>query len=134
MLRIYHYLTCDFLHIAIATRHLMRACKIWELKSIGKSRAPITAVIKYRRQASQRLASQPAKRECIEMEAQAEAEAIGKAVDRALIGLQRIYQDPNAKPRSEGQASQPTTQSAADHCATHEQRQAGTVLFRGGYT
>jgi superfamily II DNA helicase RecQ len=26
-------------------------------------------------------------------------------IDKALVGLQRIYKDPNAKPRSEGQAA-----------------------------
>jgi superfamily II DNA helicase RecQ len=47
----------------------------------------------HRREASQQLTSRPIKRERIE------------ASDQALVGLQRIYHDPQAKPRSEGQAS-----------------------------
>jgi superfamily II DNA helicase RecQ len=63
--------------------------RLWELKSTGKSSS-------HRREASQQLTSRPAKRERIEGT---------KDTDKALIGLQRIYQDANAKPRSEGQAS-----------------------------
>ena len=62
--------------------------QLWGLKSTGKSSS-------HRREASQQLTSRPAKRERIE----------SKDTDKALIGLQRIYQDTNAKPRSEGQAS-----------------------------
>lgn len=53
-----------------------------------------TTTAGHRREASQQLTSQLAKRERIE-----------PSMDKALVGLQRIYQDPNAKPRSEGQAS-----------------------------
>ena len=49
--------------------------------------------IGYRREASQQLPSRPIKRERIEIS------------DPALVGLQRIYYDPQAQPRSEGQAS-----------------------------
>ena len=35
----------------------------------------------------------------------AKREHIEPSVDKALVGLQCIYQDPNARPRSEGQAS-----------------------------
>jgi superfamily II DNA helicase RecQ len=62
--------------------------RLWELKSTSK-----TSSGSHRREASQQMTSRPAKRERIE------------EVDKALVGLQRIYQDPNAKPRSEGQAS-----------------------------
>ncbi|OBT44377.1 hypothetical protein VE00_07063 [Pseudogymnoascus sp. WSF 3629] len=47
----------------------------------------------HRREASQALVSRPIKRERIDMS------------DQALIGLQRIYHDSHAKPRSEGQAA-----------------------------
>lgn len=47
----------------------------------------------HRREASQQLTSRPIKRERVEV------------AERALIGLQRIYHDIHAKPRSEGQAS-----------------------------
>ena len=47
----------------------------------------------HRREASQQLSSRPMKRERIEVS------------ERVLIGLQRIYHDAQAKPRSEGQAS-----------------------------
>lgn len=47
----------------------------------------------HRREASQQLTSRPMKRERIEV------------ADRVLIGLQRIYSDIHAQPRSEGQAS-----------------------------
>jgi superfamily II DNA helicase RecQ len=63
--------------------------QLWELKSTGKSTS-------HRREASQQLSSRPAKRECI---------GSIESTNKALIGLQRIYQDANAKPRSEGQAS-----------------------------
>ena len=49
--------------------------------------------IGHRREASQQLTSRPIKRERIE------------GSDQALVGLQRIYHDSQAKPRSEGQAS-----------------------------
>jgi superfamily II DNA helicase RecQ len=77
--------------------------RLFELKSVGKGKGKAataatttaaTATVGHRREASQQLTSQLAKRERIE-----------PSVDRALVGLQRIYQDPNAKPRSEGQAS-----------------------------
>jgi superfamily II DNA helicase RecQ len=45
--------------------------------------------------ASQQLTSRPAKRERTEV----------SGIDKALVGLQRIYKDPNAKPSSEGQAA-----------------------------
>jgi superfamily II DNA helicase RecQ len=47
----------------------------------------------HRREASQQLSSRPMKRERMEVS------------ERVLIGLQRIYHDAQAKPRSEGQAS-----------------------------
>src|SRR5690348_328838 len=47
----------------------------------------------HRCEASQALVSRPIKRERIDM------------LDQALIGLQRIYHDSHAKPRSEGQAA-----------------------------
>jgi hypothetical protein len=53
-----------------------------------------TTIVGHRREASQQLTSQLAKRECIK-----------PSIDKALVGLQRIYQDPNARPRLEGQAS-----------------------------
>jgi hypothetical protein len=85
--------------------------KLFHLKSIGKGKATTTVAAiaiatttaattttittaSYRREASQQLTSQLAKRERIE-----------PSMDKALARLQRIYQDPNAKPRSEGQAS-----------------------------
>jgi superfamily II DNA or RNA helicase len=71
------------------------------LKSVGKGKgkattatATATTIAGHRREASQQLTSQLAKRERIE-----------PSMDRALVGLQCIYQDPNAKPKSEGQAS-----------------------------
>lgn len=86
--------------------------RLFELKSVGKGKGKAatatatastatastatasTAIAGHRREASQQLTSQLAKRERIE-----------HSIDRALVGLQRIYQDPNAKPKSEGQAS-----------------------------
>jgi hypothetical protein len=47
----------------------------------------------HRREASQQLSSRPMKRERMEVS------------ERVFIGLQRIYHDTQAKPRSEGQAS-----------------------------
>jgi superfamily II DNA helicase RecQ len=67
--------------------------KLWELQSVGKS----VITKRHQREASQQLTSRPAKRERIE--------PTDDNVDKALVGLQRIYQEPNAKPRSEGQAS-----------------------------
>ena len=84
--------------------------RLFHLKSIGKGKGKgkattttttttttataTTTIVGHRREASQQLTSQLAKRERIE-----------PGIDRALAGLQRIYQDPNARPRSEGQAS-----------------------------
>jgi len=81
--------------------------RLFELKSVGKGKGKAatatattaittaaTTTAGHRREASQQLTSQLAKRERIEPN-----------MDRALIGLQRIYKDPNARPRSEGQAS-----------------------------
>jgi hypothetical protein len=91
--------------------------KLFRLKSVGKGKgkaasataataiattttaATTTAAITtvgHRREASQQLTGRPAKQKRIEST---------KDTNKALIGLQRIYQDPNAKPRSEGQAS-----------------------------
>jgi superfamily II DNA helicase RecQ len=80
---------------------------LFQLKSIGKCKgkgkaaittatATATAIAGHRREASQQLTNRPAKRERIDP---------NSGMDRALIGLQRIYQDPNARPKSEGQAS-----------------------------
>jgi superfamily II DNA or RNA helicase len=71
--------------------------RLWELKSSGggggSSRA--TTVASHRREASQQLVPiSPARR--------VKSEGTDS---KALVGLQRIYQDPNARPRSEGQAS-----------------------------
>jgi superfamily II DNA helicase RecQ len=63
---------------------------LWKLSSKGVASIGGTG---HRREASQQLTSRPIKRERIE------------ASDQALVGLQRIYHDPQAKPRSEGQAS-----------------------------
>jgi superfamily II DNA helicase RecQ len=71
--------------------------KLWELQSIGKSIKSVTAK-RHQREASQQLTSRPAKRERVESTGD-------DSMDKALVGLQRIYQDPNARPRSEGQAS-----------------------------
>ena len=83
--------------------------RLLHLKSIGKGKGKATTtttsttiatattattIVGHRREASQQLTSQLAKRERIE-----------PGIDRALVGLQRIYQDPNARPRSKGQAS-----------------------------
>ena len=64
--------------------------------SKGKAATAIaaTAAASHRREASQQLTSPLAKRERVE-----------PSTDRAVVGLQRIYQDPNARPRSEGQAA-----------------------------
>jgi superfamily II DNA or RNA helicase len=68
--------------------------QLWELKSTGKA----TATGSHRREASQQLVPiMPARR--------VKAESTNAADSAALIGLQRIYHDANAKPRSEGQAS-----------------------------
>jgi superfamily II DNA helicase RecQ len=63
---------------------------LWKLSSKGVASIGGTG---HRREASQQLTSRPIKRERIE------------ASDQALVGLQRIYHNPQAKPRSEGQAS-----------------------------
>ena len=63
---------------------------LWKLASKGVVGVGAAG---HRREASQQLTSRPMKRERIEVS------------DRALIGLQRIYHDVQAKPRSEGQAS-----------------------------
>jgi ATP-dependent DNA helicase RecQ len=69
--------------------------RLWELPSVGKS----VSSKRHQRGASQQLSSRPGKRERI-------GPTDGSSsVDRALVGLQRIYKDPNAKPQSEGQAS-----------------------------
>ena len=60
---------------------------LWKLSSRG------VAGTGHRREASQQLTSQAIKRERID------------GIDRALVGLQRIYHNVKAKPRSEGQAS-----------------------------
>jgi superfamily II DNA helicase RecQ len=62
---------------------------LWDLSS----RAAQGGGAGHRREASQQLTSRPIKRERVEVS------------DRALVGLQRIYHDIDAKPRSEGQAS-----------------------------
>jgi superfamily II DNA or RNA helicase len=53
------------------------------------------AAVSHQREASQQLIRRLAKRERIES---------SNSMDKALIRLQRIYQDPNAQPQSEGQA------------------------------
>ena len=79
--------------------------KLFHLKSIGKGKGKATTTTattttaattaaSHRREASQQLTSQLAKKERLE-----------PSMNKALVGLQRIYQDPNAKPRLEGQAS-----------------------------
>ena len=62
---------------------------LWKLSSKGVASIGGPG---HRREASQQLTSRPIKRERIEV------------TDRALVGLQRIYHDVQAKPRSEGQA------------------------------
>src|SRR5271154_2257028 len=52
--------------------------RLWELQSVGKS----VSTKRHQREASQQLASRPAKRECIE--------PTDDSVDKALVGLQRI--------------------------------------------
>jgi superfamily II DNA helicase RecQ len=60
---------------------------------VGKKGVAGIVGIGHRREASQQLTSRPIKRERI------------AGSDPALVGLQRIYHDSQAKPRSEGQAS-----------------------------
>lgn len=62
---------------------------LWKLTS----KDVVSIGVGHRREASQQLTRRPIKRERIEIS------------ERALIGLQRIYHDVHAKPRSEGQAS-----------------------------
>jgi superfamily II DNA helicase RecQ len=64
--------------------------ELWKLSSKGVGSIEGTS---HRREASQQLTSRPTKRERIETS------------DPALVRLQRIYHNPQAKPRSEGQAS-----------------------------
>ena len=78
--------------------------RLWGLSSIGSSTVR-------RRQEAQEL-SRPARQELSQPARQqltrpAKRQRIGSAdsADRALIGLQRIYHDPSARPRSEGQAA-----------------------------
>jgi hypothetical protein len=62
------------------------------LQSVGKS----VITKRHQREASQQLTSQLAKRKRIKL--------TDDSVDKALVRLQCIYQNPNAKPWSEGQA------------------------------
>jgi len=72
-----------------------------ELSSQPSSRAAVS------RQASQELSSQLGKRACIKSQqlGSQQLSQAGKCIDRALVGLRRIFQDPNCQPRSEGQAA-----------------------------
>jgi hypothetical protein len=65
------------------------------LPSIGKS----VSSKRHQQGASQQLSSRPGKRERIG------PTDSSSSVNKALVRLQRIYKDPNAKPQSEGQAS-----------------------------
>lgn len=87
--------------------------RLWALDSIGsgkgkgKSKSVSISIQQssHRREASQQLTRQLVKRGRIGGSESPEHENIDQGMDRALLGLQRIFHDPNAKPRSEGQAS-----------------------------
>ena len=68
---------------------------LWKLSShgVGSRNSSRIGGVSHRRDASQQLSNRIIKRGRIE------------SSDPALVGLQRIYHDPQAKPRSEGQAS-----------------------------
>src|SRR5438045_529012 len=88
--------------------------ELWQLKSSGngcsehrRGGQELTNQPAVSRHRIQELSSQIAKRECIKRGQQLSqpTECIEPDIDRALVGLRRIFQDPNARPRSEGQAA-----------------------------